>query len=481
VTLTVRSSSVTGATTAGRALTHAQMDANWAHFVSRDAEIQASLAASTGAALVGFTQSGSGAVAETMQSRGRWFGYLTDYLSDANRASIRAGSSVDIATALINALAEHYVVFLPPYTGYTLGSKVTVPANKGIFGFNKLGTQITKAFSGDMFDLSANGSFIQGVYLAGAGATYTGKGIVIGTAGAGKQRVHHVRIDDTAGACIAFDDADAGSQFSGFDLELSRRSSGTGTGNYAVTVVTTAAAAATPRKFSHIETNGNCSFSFGGSNGFSISDSTIGDIEYHANSKDIRIANVRLLNQAALSILGSNNSIAGSDILPNITLSGVGPYTLQGNTYNGTVTDSSTNMNNCVDAPSVAYTPTWTASSVNPAIGDGTLVGEYTRKGDSITLTINLSIGSTTTMGTGDWRFSVPISPNLPTSGAIQTGIARMLDTGTARHVGIARLLNGGTYLEIEATGATLDLVDTNSPFTWAQNDTLLIQITYQL
>jgi lysophospholipase L1-like esterase len=69
MTLTVRSASVTGATTASRALTHAEIDANWAHFVSRDAEIQASLAASTGAALVGFTQSGSGLSATTVSAQ----------------------------------------------------------------------------------------------------------------------------------------------------------------------------------------------------------------------------------------------------------------------------------------------------------------------------------------------------------------------------------------------------------------------------
>jgi hypothetical protein len=90
MTLTVRSASVTGATTASRSLTHAEMDANWAHFVSRDAEIQASLAASTGAALVGFTQSGTGAItSDTVQAALRRLTHTAQYDSTANYRTAR--------------------------------------------------------------------------------------------------------------------------------------------------------------------------------------------------------------------------------------------------------------------------------------------------------------------------------------------------------------------------------------------------------
>jgi hypothetical protein len=103
MTLTVRSASVTGATTASRSLTHAEMDANWAHFVSRDSEIQASLAASTGAALVGFTQSGSGASSRTMQAKGREvfsvedFGAVGDGSTDDTSAIQAALTAMNVA------------------------------------------------------------------------------------------------------------------------------------------------------------------------------------------------------------------------------------------------------------------------------------------------------------------------------------------------------------------------------------------------
>ena len=50
-----------------------------------------------------FVQSGSGAIAEPLQSRGQWELWVTDYMSAADRASIRAGSTVSATTAATNA------------------------------------------------------------------------------------------------------------------------------------------------------------------------------------------------------------------------------------------------------------------------------------------------------------------------------------------------------------------------------------------
>jgi hypothetical protein len=454
--VTLRNVSIAGATTKSSDLTYAELDNNFV-----------------------FTQEGADAAAELIHSRHRWFGYITDYLSDADRASLRAGSSVDIASATTKCLAAHAVAMLPPYGTYTFGSKVTVPANKGIFGFNRLSTVITKAFNGDMVDLSATGSFIRGLSLAGAGATYTGKGVLVSTDAAGKQRMEDVSIEDTAGACIEFGHIGAGSQFSARGLYVNRRNSGTGTGNYAIVMASGAQLSAVPRNFDDLQTGGGCSFDFGGCNDVKVNNATIGDIAFTANSRGVKFSNVRLLNQANLTILGSNVGFdSGCDIAPNITFDGVGPYSFSG-TCNGTITDSSDNMNNVIEAPSVSYTPTWTASTANPAIGNGTLIGEYTRHGDTITIGISLTVGSTTTFGTGDWRFSVPVTPGLNAS-VIQVGTCRMLDAGTTRALGAARLQNGGAYIEIEAM-ASLSLVSPTVPFTWAQNDTLLINLTYQL
>lgn len=431
-----------------------------------------------GNAYARFVQSGSGAISESLQSRNRWFGYVTDYLSEANRTSLRSGSAVDIATALTSALAEHAVVFIPPYDDYTLSSKVTIPQNKGVFGFNRLATAITKAFSGDMFDMSATGSFLQGVYLKGASGTYTGKGVVLGSAGS-DQRIHFVKMDDMDGACIAFDHISAGSQFSGFDLELERSSATTGTGRFAVTMNDAEQLSAIPRKFSQVETGGNCAFSFGGCNNVMISDSVLGDLAYSANSRGVKISNSRILNQSSLTITGAGNVVTGSTLNPNITLSGVGPFVLRGNVYNGTVTDSSNNPDdNNIEGPGVTYTPTWTAASVNPAIGDGTISGWYTRNGNVITATITVVMGGTTTFGTGEYIFSLPVATTVTDRNFV--GAVHALDSGNAYRAGSCVLAPGvdadtvRCYGDAGSTGYSPTV-----PHTWASGDTLNISITY--
>jgi hypothetical protein len=90
MTLTVRSASLTGATTAARALTHAEMDANWAHVIESSNQ--------------NFTPSGSGAVATDVQSRGRLVVYPQDYMSAAQKADVAAFTgSVDVSDAILAA------------------------------------------------------------------------------------------------------------------------------------------------------------------------------------------------------------------------------------------------------------------------------------------------------------------------------------------------------------------------------------------
>lgn len=69
------------------------------------------LAASTGSSLVGFLQSGTGAVARTMQDKGRDIPTLFDYIPVAEHAAIRAGTSTYNCTAdVVKAFAAHDAV-----------------------------------------------------------------------------------------------------------------------------------------------------------------------------------------------------------------------------------------------------------------------------------------------------------------------------------------------------------------------------------
>lgn len=57
------------------------------------------------------------------------------------------------------------------------------------------------------------------------------------------------------------------------------------------------------------------------------------------------------------------------------------------------------------------YTPSWTASTSNPTLGNGTIVGHYLQVGKHIDFWIKLTLGSTTTVGSGLYQITVPIAP----------------------------------------------------------------------
>jgi len=54
------------------------------------------------------------------------------------------------------------------------------------------------------------------------------------------------------------------------------------------------------------------------------------------------------------------------------------------------------------------YTPAWTAAGTNPVVGDGVFTAKYSRKGEQVTVNLYLLMGSTTTFGTGYYFFSLP-------------------------------------------------------------------------
>lgn len=57
-----------------------------------------------------------------------------------------------------------------------------------------------------------------------------------------------------------------------------------------------------------------------------------------------------------------------------------------------------------------SYTPARTAATTNPTLGNGTLVGAYRYlDASTVLLRVRLTAGSTTTIGTGQYRISLPV------------------------------------------------------------------------
>ncbi|MCD9196084.1 hypothetical protein [Streptomyces albireticuli] len=57
-----------------------------------------------------------------------------------------------------------------------------------------------------------------------------------------------------------------------------------------------------------------------------------------------------------------------------------------------------------------SYAVAWTATTTNPSLGNGTLVGQYMKIGTTCHIYIKLVIGSTTNAGSGTYRFSLPFT-----------------------------------------------------------------------
>jgi hypothetical protein len=124
-----------------------------------------------------------------------------------------------------------------------------------------------------------------------------------------------------------------------------------------------------------------------------------------------------------------------------------------------------------------AYTPTWSGATTNPTLGNGALSGRYMLIGDTVTFHIRLAIGSTTTLATGAWIFTLPVTK----VGAY----IEALGTFVAVNDGVAAL-TGEVVGQADQSTLLCELNDYNYvtealPFAWGTSDNLSIKGTYEL
>lgn len=122
------------------------------------------------------------------------------------------------------------------------------------------------------------------------------------------------------------------------------------------------------------------------------------------------------------------------------------------------------------------YTPTWTASGGNPAIGNGSIVGNWTKNGKLVTASIAITMGSTTTYGSGNWLFGLP-EPAANANGLGGQGVFG-LDVGMTVRAGMTRAGTETSFSIIDI--ATLNNWNATVPQTWAVGDQIQLTIAYQ-
>lgn len=126
----------------------------------------------------------------------------------------------------------------------------------------------------------------------------------------------------------------------------------------------------------------------------------------------------------------------------------------------------------------LAYTPVWTSTGTAPAIGNGVLDGYYNLNGRNIHLLAHMLCGSTTTYGTGPYRWSAPFAS---TGGGDTIGAALIEDSGTmwvpssvCKISNTLKIINGYAI-----NGASVGEIGQTVPMTWAVNDDIWLTIEY--
>jgi len=124
------------------------------------------------------------------------------------------------------------------------------------------------------------------------------------------------------------------------------------------------------------------------------------------------------------------------------------------------------------------YTPVWTATTTNPILNNGSISGNYFRIQNLIIGQIFLVVGSTTNVGSGFYRFTVPVNIS---GNNVFTATCQILDNsaGFTAYIGAGLpTVSGSNTIEFRTHGAGTFTQAVPIPF--GNADQLRIQFMYQ-
>ncbi len=150
--------------------------------------------------------------------------------------------------------------------------------------------------------------------------------------------------------------------------------------------------------------------------------------------------------------------------------------------FTGTASYAST-ASNLEQTAWTSYTPTWTAGTTNPSIGNGTIEGYYKVIGKTCFVRGNIVMGSTTTFGSGEWYVSMPFTAShadaiLMTVNLLDNGLAWYNATLNGARAGF----NTKAPMQYQNTSnGTADSVTPTQPFTWTTSDRFIWNGSYEI
>lgn len=129
-----------------------------------------------------------------------------------------------------------------------------------------------------------------------------------------------------------------------------------------------------------------------------------------------------------------------------------------------------------------AYTPAWTAATVNPVINNGTIFGRFKRFGNWGIASGQITMGGATTFGTGEYRFGLPAGWTANTGGGVSIrGIGAILDSSTStNYVGYMYSLGSPTTLIMRVHNTT-SAINPTVPVTFAASDVIYWEVVLEL
>ena len=123
----------------------------------------------------------------------------------------------------------------------------------------------------------------------------------------------------------------------------------------------------------------------------------------------------------------------------------------------------------------ISYTPTWqSAGNPQPALGNGTLIGGYIRRGRNVRFRISFIIGSTSTQGTSTWTWTLPFTGNA--SNLVSTARAVY---SSAHHPCVA-YLNTTNAVAVLNEGNTGSGVASGIPAAWVTGNSIVVEGEYE-
>lgn len=129
------------------------------------------------------------------------------------------------------------------------------------------------------------------------------------------------------------------------------------------------------------------------------------------------------------------------------------------------------------------YTPTWSSTGTQPALGNGSIAGRYAvLPNKTIAFSAHLVTGGTSTYGTGNFRLSTPPGFNARTTEE-QCVNAKAFDSSAGlAYIAQGNLGTGGVCLIQGASGASgvLQSMNATTPFTFATGDHLRCMGVYE-